>query len=131
MAMTCASCTNGGDIGPLYGLWMFDGFTIDGNADPDVDLEQYSISFQSNTVRLNHSYGYNEFISNMGFWSRRDSELTLDFSTSSDDWFFFKPVGFTPGVMRMSIESESGRDLRLRYVDEQGRVLSYKLRKNL
>lgn len=131
IAMSCVSCTNGGDIGPLYGLWMFDSVSIDGHDDADIDLEQYAISFQDNTVRLTLTFGHNEFKTNMGFWSRENSELTLDFSSQGDDWFYFRPIGFTPGMMRMRIESESSRELRLRHVDAKGRTLRYILRKNL
>lgn len=131
MTMTCASCTNGGDIGPLYGMWMFDDITIDGTPVDKAELPQYSLSFQSNVVRLIRNYDHNEWISNMGFWAREDDDLTLDFSSQGDDWFYFKEIGFTPGVMHMRIESESNRSLRLQYVDAQGRTLRYILRKSL
>lgn len=130
MILACSSCTNGGDIGTLYGMWLFDEATVDGEP-VEADLEQYSISFQSNVVRLIHTYDHNEFVSNMGFWERDGSDLQLDLSSQSADWFFFRPIGFEPGVMRMTIESESSHSLHLRYVDPQGRTFRYNLRKSL
>lgn len=83
LAVFAACKTNNGDIGPLYGQWILDQLTLDGEPDSIV-CSDFSFSFQNNILYIAHQTGHHEFTETFGTWSLDGDELTLNFTHTAD-----------------------------------------------
>ena len=130
--------TNNGDIGIWYGVWALDAIEIDGQ--PDDTWQQpdswTNFSFQNDIVyvaRVNDLQ--DELNYSWGTWSQDGNTLTLNFSHSSDDpsqsgrylppsWIFIdRPV------TSFTLDSADARNVVMTTTDDDGRRITYHLRK--
>ena len=138
MLLTVWGCQNDGPIGYKFGVWRVDSYTVDNQRIEDPLVEATTIAFQGaviNVVARNDDYmgSYDQ----IGTWTEEGDKLYLNF-THSDDMrppgtdFYHAPwwLGWTSeGVMEVTVEKQSNRDMTWRYVNDEGKINVYKLHK--
>lgn len=134
-----SSCThNDGDIGPLFGSWILDSMTLDGQPyTPDVD-GYTCLQFQGKVIMAKiiddrHSL----LFYSVGSWERTDNTLYLDYTHSDNDtppgegaysapyWLMLKPNA----VNEVSILSLNSRHMHLRHITPDGDIVEYTFHK--
>ncbi len=137
LALTATACTqNHGHIGRLFGSWYLYEMTCDGEA---VDISTYGDafwSFQSNLIMITIEEDYHSVYKTYGTWIENDDNLILDFSytyENGDMQSAYDPPEWMglpkeADIMLKYIE-KTNKSMVLRYVDNEGKVFGYFLRK--
>lgn len=136
LTILTACRTNNGEIGPLYGQWILDKLTVDGEPDTIV-CSDYSFSFQNNIIFIVHQLGHNMFSETYGSWTLDGDELTLNFTHIADqhpeNGIKFNP----PAELRipqraatvMDVYELTEKSLRFGFTDSTGYACDYTLYK--
>ena len=130
-----ARCTQAdGYIGPWFGTWHIEQILIDGKEDPDYEAN-IVISFQGKIFKC----GILESAEIYGSWEYAGEVLTLDAGyktgTAVDFPHLFNPfpmaLHFPADVeqIEITVVSINNRTMEWQYIDQNGDLLTYKLRK--
>ncbi len=114
LALAFASCQNGGRIGKLFGSWVLEEMSADGEPLPlPAGVEAGFISFQGVFVRFSIDYGMEQDSRSFATWTRVDDTITFDFDHYSDGtepgtggyappaWLFFDRLEETITISRL------------------------------
>ncbi len=91
-----SACTNNGDIGPIYGQWLFDAVVVDGVEVPREDIQAYNVSFQGDIVQFRYSVSDHEVYSWTGNFTLSGSSLTIVIPDNSNITAYIPWI--SPGV---------------------------------
>lgn len=137
VAVLLGGCTqNHGHIGRLFGSWYLYAMTCNG-AEEDIAVYGDTFwSFQSNLIMMTTESEHYQVHKSYGTWTETDDALILDFSytyedTSADN-AYNPPVWIgLPKAADIVLEYmvKSNKDMSLRYVDAEGNIYEYFLRK--
>lgn len=80
-------CTqNRGNIGDLFGSWVLEEMTADGNTLPLPDNAEYAtIAFQGTVVRYTLHFGLHIYTNRVSTWTRSDNILSFDFTNGGHE----------------------------------------------
>ncbi len=133
-----ASCTqNNGNIGDLFGSWVLDSMTVDGQVS-ELPEEYYTTwSFQGEILMVTKVDQYHATDKHYGTFTHSSSVLTLDFIHHSDaipegTGMYSAPtwLGFpAAGVFNLSVEELSGKNMVLSWTSQSGQNYTYKFSK--
>lgn len=134
------NCTNNGNIGFLYGLWLLEDFTIDG-VEADIEVSHYNWRFQSNIIQIDEVIEETgHYVESFGTWKMigNDELLELNFThvdseTSSDSPAYNPPfaLGIPPrSITIMRIIAHTDSRMTLSFVNAEGETLVYKFKKS-
>ena len=123
-----SSCTrNNGDIGELFGLWRVTAIEVDGVNRSDYNGTIY-FAFQSSVfsqkLMNEETHWADDFFAS---WKYQGKDIIIDFSDKR-----YTPIAITgmqQGLNLVTVESISGKDLILSYVNPEGVVYKYILKK--
>ena len=123
-----SSCTrNNGDIGELFGIWRVTAIEVDGVNQSDYDGTVY-FSFQSSVFsqkKMNEeTHWADDFFAT---WKYQGKDLIIDFS--DDRYTPITITGMQQGQNLVEVESISGSDLIMSYVNPGGVKYRYILKK--
>ncbi len=116
IAGLCSCTQNDGRITPLFGSWMLDMITVDGE---ELEFEPAVWGFQSSLVCFQMILPMHETEEHWASWEREDDELTINFNNYDDntppgEWPYNPPriPGFPRGasilhLKELKIESRS------------------------
>lgn len=138
LIVSLSSCThNNGDIGDYFGMWKLETITIDGEKDSEYEGNVFW-RFQNEVIgmtRVNEEMHASS--GSYGTWKELEGDvLQLNF-THSDNYnpagsFYYSPLPETylpVGISNLDILSQSGSEMKLRYMDVDGRQIDYKFKK--
>ena len=123
-----AGCTNHGDIGPLYGQWVFDSITVDGAPLGGVNPQDFNARFENNIVQIAEKIEAGDQRGCVGVWSESGHILTLDLTPTAGSGTVPAAILLEPAVMKLDLEI-SGKKMRWTYTDASGRTVRYSLHK--
>lgn len=134
MFAATACRTNNGDIGELYGQWMLERLTIDGNPD-NIECSDFSFSFQNNIVYVSHQTGHHEYVECFGTWQLEGDVLTLNF-THTDQYHPTGGIKYNPPAelhipsrasTKMDVSILTDKKLKFGFTDANGNMYEYTL----
>jgi len=136
--IAAGGCThNNGDIGPLFGTWVLDKMTVDGQ-EANLGPEHTFLQFQGKIVMAKliddrHSL----LFYSVGTWEREGDEMFLDYTHHDDefeagtgqysapDWLLLT----TNSINRLKVLSLDNKYMRLQFTTQDGRTAIYNFRK--
>lgn len=141
-ATVLSSCTQkNGDIGNWFGSWYLEEILINGEPDQDYETAKQNgertvmFNFQGKIVDI----GYLNSSEVFGSWSYAGETLTLILgynagSGSEAPWLFnpFPVVMHLPAdvdQVEITVTMMNGKTMQWQYIDQNGRLLTYNLRK--
>lgn len=129
IALTLGACTEGGDIGDLYGEWALDQCTVDGAEARPTLVGDCFFKFQGNLMQVILNQENNTYDGLTAMWHRSGDAITIDFHKMAGSAELLSSLGFEPEATTIRIVDESSKRLALEHTDSLGRVWKYRLRK--
>ncbi len=134
-AMSCR--TNNGDIGHLFGSWLLEDMTVDGETPEDFDPEVTFWSFQNNIIRISRVGFMYEHDDRWGTWTEEDNQLILNFThhdniSAPGTYPYLAPqwLGFPANsLIPLEYVSHSSSRMVLKWQGVNGVTYIYSLRK--
>lgn len=128
-------CThNDGDIGDYFGTWKLEEISVDGIEDAGYGKDIFW-QFQSTVFCMRKVYENHGQENRWGTWYQDSGSLYVDFShreDGEDETGKYSPFPVTrlaAGLNRLEIMHLSKRSMRLEFVDADGTVYRYELKK--
>lgn len=137
LAVILPSCQDNGNIGPLYGVWRLDSYTVDGQSCHDMYIDNTTFAFQGDIVEVISQYDdYMSAYMTYGTWAWRDEDTLMFNFMHHDDSEIYQSqynapawIGFTSGeIMEMQVSVRSGSRMTLTW-QHDGKSYVYRLKK--
>lgn len=136
LATVCGCTKNDGDIGHLFGSWLIQEITVDGNIDSSYG-GNVVWAFQSSLIRMSVVLPHHQVDNYMGSWSRVNNKLTLNYTySSSGSASGTGEYGFAPGlhlpengIVELTVITEGAKSMTLQYDKTDGTSIVYRLSK--
>lgn len=133
LTLGLAGCTqNRGYIGELFGSWVLDEMTADGNVLPMSWGEYTTLSFQGTVVRFSLHHDLHNYISRLCTWTRSDNLLRFDFTNGGhevdNDGMFALPywLYYTDDIITFTIAELDNGHMTLVCNGSDGKLYMYK-----
>jgi hypothetical protein len=124
--LAAAGCTrNNGSIGAWFGAWQVVEIDVDGERLDDY-AGNVTAMFQNNIIRTSAQYDHHEIYSWWATWSVQGNTLVIDGKGKSIAPDLMLPADC---VVELEILRRPGSVMEWQYVDHDGRVIEYKLKK--
>lgn len=138
ISLLCLGCThNNGDIGPLFGTWVLDGMTVDGDKQ-DIGPDDTFMQFQGKIVMTKLiDERHTMLVYSVGTWERDGDVMELDYTHYDDNnepgtgiyraptWLLLE----TDAINSLQILSLNNRHMTLQHTTAEGAIATYNFRK--